>query len=247
MKRNIQANFSEMYCQEFYKKSLALRLIICYNILKYVNILIPNKKRTAFAVYFSQIQVNFLLEISKCTEVTAMIKRVIRIILPCILSLTILTSVSSINAFATEQNGLDIQDIIDIFTGDDDPTDPEPYTDPTEPEPTDPEPTDPEPTQPEPTEPEPTVPITTEPVVTVPSTTEDAGGGVDPHVTVPFDTKPLIENKSDIDKSISKKTYSTDYTAGIVSWICVGVGLIVMLVMLVSTKISGRKSRRRSV
>ena len=176
-----------------------------------------------------------------------MIKRVIRIILPCILSLTILTSVSSINAFATEQNGLDIQDIIDIFTGDDDPTDPEPYTDPTEPEPTDPEPTDPEPTQPEPTEPEPTVPITTEPVVTVPSTTEDAGGGVDPHVTVPFDTKPLIENKSDIDKSISKKTYSTDYTAGIVSWICVGVGLIVMLVMLVSTKISGRKSRRRSV
>ena len=153
-----------------------------------------------------------------------MIKRVIRIVLPCLMSLTVLASVSSINAFATEQNGLDIQDIIDIFTGDDDPTEPEPYTIPT-PEPTDPEPTDPEPTEPEPTEPEPT----------------------EPNVTVPFDTKPLIENKSDIDKSISKKTYSTDYTAGIVSWICVGVGLIVMLVMLVSTKISGRKSGRRSV
>ena len=176
-----------------------------------------------------------------------MIKRVIRIVLPCLMSLTVLASVSSISAFATEQNGLDIQDIIDIFTGDDDPTEPEPYTEPTDPETTDPEPTDPEPTQPVPTEPEPTVPVTTEPVETVPPTTEDAGGGVDPHVTVPFDTKPLIENKSDIDKSISKKTYSTDYTAGIVSWICVGVGLIVMLVMLVSTKISGRKSGRRSI
>ena len=136
-----------------------------------------------------------------------MIKRVIRIVLPCLMSITVLASVSSISAFATEQNGLDIQDIIDIFTGDDDPTDPEPYTEPTDPEPTDPEPTDPEPTQPVPTEPEPTVPVTTEPVETVPPTTEDAGGGVDPHVTVPFDTKPLIENKSDIDKSISKKTY----------------------------------------
>ena len=89
-----------------------------------------------------------------------MIKSVIRIVLPCLMSLTVLASVSSINAFATEQNGLDIQDIIDIFTGDDDPTDPEPYTEPTEPEPTDPEPTDPEPTQPEPTDPEPTEPLT---------------------------------------------------------------------------------------
>ena len=43
-----------------------------------------------------------------------------------------------------------------------------------------------------------------------------------------------------MDKSVSSKTYSTDYTAGIVSWICVGVGLIVVLVMLVSTKLSGR-------
>lgn len=178
-----------------------------------------------------------------------MLRKLIRIVLPCLMALTVLTSVSSINAFATEQNGLDIQDIIDIFTGDDDPTEPEPYTDPdtesTEPEPTEPEPTEPEPTEPEPTEP---APVTTEPVETVAPVTEDAGGGVDDHGgNVPFDTRPLVENKSDIDKSISNKTYSTDYTAGIVSWICVGVGLIVMLVMLVSTKISGRKTGRRGI
>lgn len=42
-------------------------------------------------------------------------------------------------------------------------------------------------------------------------------------------------------KTVSKKTYSTNYTAGIVSWICVGVGIIVMAVVLISNKISGRR------
>ena len=37
-----------------------------------------------------------------------------------------------------------------------------------------------------------------------------------------------------MDKSVSNKNYTTDYTAGIVSWICVGVGIIVIIVMLVS-------------
>ena len=42
-------------------------------------------------------------------------------------------------------------------------------------------------------------------------------------------------------KTVSQKTYSTNYTAGIVSWICVGVGIIVMAVVLISNKISGRR------
>lgn len=45
-----------------------------------------------------------------------------------------------------------------------------------------------------------------------------------------------------MDKSVSNKTYSTDYTAGIVSWICVGVGIVVVTAVLVSTKASGRKA-----
>ncbi len=50
-----------------------------------------------------------------------------------------------------------------------------------------------------------------------------------------------------MDKSVSTKTYSTDYTAGIVSWICVGVGVIVVIVMLVSTKVSGRRATQRRI
>ena len=48
-------------------------------------------------------------------------------------------------------------------------------------------------------------------------------------------------NSVKMDKSVSNKTYSTDNIAGIVSWICVGVGLVVMAVMLISTKASGRR------
>lgn len=42
-------------------------------------------------------------------------------------------------------------------------------------------------------------------------------------------------------KTVSKKTYSTNYTAGIVSWVCVGVGLIVVIAVIVSTKAGGRR------
>lgn len=57
--------------------------------------------------------------------------------------------------------------------------------------------------------------------------------------------QPTDLNAIKIDKSISNKTYNTDNTAGIVSWICVGVGLIVILVMLLSTKLTGNKAAGR--
>lgn len=44
-----------------------------------------------------------------------------------------------------------------------------------------------------------------------------------------------------VSKTVSKKQYSTNYTAGIISWACVGVGVIVAAAVLISTKISGRK------
>ena len=54
-------------------------------------------------------------------------------------------------------------------------------------------------------------------------------------------------NSVKMDKSVSEKSYSTDYTAGVVSWICVGVGVIVIIVMLVSTKITGSRASRRGL
>ena len=50
-----------------------------------------------------------------------------------------------------------------------------------------------------------------------------------------------------MDKSVSNKAYTTDYTAGIVSWSCVGVGVIVVIVMLVSTKITGKRTTQRRI
>ena len=54
-------------------------------------------------------------------------------------------------------------------------------------------------------------------------------------------------NSVKMNKSVSDKSYSTDYTAGVVSWICVGVGIVVIIVMLVSTKIQGARMARRRV
>lgn len=48
-----------------------------------------------------------------------------------------------------------------------------------------------------------------------------------------------------VPKTVSKKQYSTNYTAGIISWACVGVGVIVAAAVLISTKVSGRKAVRR--
>ncbi len=46
-------------------------------------------------------------------------------------------------------------------------------------------------------------------------------------------------------KTISTKQYSTNNTAGIASWVCVGVGVLALTVVMISTKLSGRKSARR--
>lgn len=48
-----------------------------------------------------------------------------------------------------------------------------------------------------------------------------------------------------VSKTVSKKQYSTNYTAGIISWACVGVGVIVAAAVLISTKVSGRKAMGR--
>ena len=48
-----------------------------------------------------------------------------------------------------------------------------------------------------------------------------------------------------VSKTVSKKQYSTNYTAGIISWACVGVGVIVAAAVLISTKVSGRKALGR--
>lgn len=45
-----------------------------------------------------------------------------------------------------------------------------------------------------------------------------------------------------VSKTVSKKQYSTNYTAGIISWVCVGLGIIVAAAVLISTKVSGRKA-----
>ena len=50
-----------------------------------------------------------------------------------------------------------------------------------------------------------------------------------------------------VSKTVSKKQYSTNYTAGVISWACVGVGIIVAAAVLISTKVSGRKAVGRKV
>ena len=47
-----------------------------------------------------------------------------------------------------------------------------------------------------------------------------------------------------IAKTVSEKKYSTSYTAGIVSWICVGLGIVVIAVVMISTKVGARKRIR---
>ena len=110
--------------------------------------------------------------------------------------------------------------VLSLFSTDPEPeTDPEPQTEPqteTEPQPE----TDPQPQ-------------------TEPQTENNGGGNVIEDNT---NNKPTeFFEPPTLPKTVSKKTYSTNYTAGIVSWICVGVGLVVVLVVLISTKVSGRR------
>ncbi len=46
-----------------------------------------------------------------------------------------------------------------------------------------------------------------------------------------------------VPKTVSKKTYSTNYAFGIASWICTAVGIIVILAVAISTKAAGGRNR----
>ena len=46
-----------------------------------------------------------------------------------------------------------------------------------------------------------------------------------------------------VPKTVSQKTYSTNKAFGAASWICVAVGIIVILAVAISTKAGGRKNR----
>lgn len=46
-----------------------------------------------------------------------------------------------------------------------------------------------------------------------------------------------------VPKTVSKKTYSTNYAFGIASWVCAAVGIIVILAVAISTKAAGRRNR----
>ena len=171
-----------------------------------------------------------------------MFKKAIRVILPVILAAFLITSVSTLSVGAAKNE--DILDFIsDIFT--DDETDPPEETEPPIIE-TDP----PEETEPPVIETDP--PEETEPPVieTDPPVTEYIGGGGidnggnnggDQSYTMPVRNDIDGINSVKMDKSVSNKSFSSDNTAGIVSWICVAVGIVVIMVMLVSTKVSGRR------
>ena len=49
-------------------------------------------------------------------------------------------------------------------------------------------------------------------------------------------------NAPTVPKTVSKKTYSTNYAFGAASWICAGIGIVVILAVAISTKASGRKN-----
>ena len=101
------------------------------------------------------------------------------------------------------------------------------------------------------TDPVPTEPVTlppTEPPVTQESTTlpqpetepqTQGGGGYIEHDPDPTEFVPPT-----IPKTVSAKSYSTNYAFGVISWICVIVGVIVVLSVAVSTKASGARARR---
>ncbi len=137
----------------------------------------------------------------------------------------------------------------DPFIGESDPvivTDSPIYTDPpivTDPPiETIPIPTDPPETEPVVTDP-PTAPVTdaptTLPQVQTEPATEGGGGMIDYHPDTTEFVPPTIP------KTVSEKSYSTNYAFGIISWICVLVGVIVIISVAASTKASAYRSRRR--
>ena len=100
------------------------------------------------------------------------------------------------------------------------------------------------------TEPIVTDPPTTVPVTEMPTTlpqvqtepvTEGGGGIIDDHPDTTEFVPPTIP------KTVSEKSYSTNYAFGIISWICVLVGVIVIISVAASTKASAYRSRRRRI
>lgn len=104
------------------------------------------------------------------------------------------------------------------------------------------------------TEPQYTEPVYTEPVYTEAPTTEY----VQPETEAPKQEETQYQNQyvetqatdstefqaPTIAKTVSEKKYSTSYTAGIVSWICVGLGVVAIAVVMISTKVGARKRIR---
>lgn len=123
------------------------------------------------------------------------------------------------------------------------------------------------------TEPEYTEPVYTEPVTeyieptteyTEPETTEpiveETTEYVEPETEeqvqqqteyIEYDEPQQIEETEfvapTVAKTVSDKKYETNYTAGIISWICVGVGVLVVCIVLVSNKASGRKAKKNRI
>ena len=116
------------------------------------------------------------------------------------------------------------------------------------------------------TEPQYTEPIYTEPVYTEaptteyvePETEERTSEYVQPETEAPTQEETQYQNQyvetqatdstefqaPTIAKTVSEKKYSTSYTAGIVSWICVGLGVVAIAVVMISTKVGARKRIR---
>lgn len=183
-----------------------------------------------------------------------MLRKTVKILLPVLLAAVFFSSMFTLKVGAESQSdgGSYIRDFISelLDYGEDyDPVETDPVY--TEPEPPT-EYTMPTFTEPEPTRPTETVPVPTE---TVPPETEEPYYPEEETESPRDEYAQLLEeaeeptgmNSVKMDKSVSNKAYTTDNMAGIVSWICVGVGLIVVAVMLITTKITGRRSSQREI
>ena len=95
-------------------------------------------------------------------------------------------------------------------------------------------------TEPE-TEPETTVPETTQPQTETAKTTEARTEYIADVTEQTPDTTEFVAPT--LPKTVSTKNYTTNYAAGAISWICVLVGIIVIISVAVSTKLSGRRDR----
>lgn len=154
-------------------------------------------------------------------------------------------SVCSLTAFAVGEEGESQPEPEPIVTEAVTDAPPEPVTDvPTEPVYTDPPVVTEEPQTeyiPPETEAEPTTeyaaPVTDEPYYNEPTDAPVQNVETLPQSGTEFQA-PTIQ------KTISAKKYSTNYTAGIVSWICVGLGIIAIAVVMISTKVGARRRAR---